>query len=756
MRVTRETERGRTRAGSVLATGCLLAALHAGDTASAQPPAREQATRPRIGLVLGGGGAKGAAHIGVIKVLEEMRIPVDCIAGTSMGSIVGAAYATGMPAQQLEQIITAVKWKEILASAPRQEIPVHRKSQDFVFTMGLELGVKAGALVPPGGIVPTHQIDALLRRIVAGAGNASDFDALPIPFRAVATNLETGAMTVFDRGDLAMAMRASMAVPGAFAPVEYDGQLHVDGMLVRNLPVDVARSACADVVIAVPVGSPPRPREMLGSLFAVAGQAMDIAIDANEKAQLATLGEGDVAIPVVLDGIGSVDFAKVPDAIPIGEEAARRVADALSRYRLPPGEYAEWRTGLVKAAAGPAVRIDELRLTGFEATNPEVARTFIRSRAGDPYDPQKADADATRLVGRGDYSAVSYGIDNADGRNVLTLKATEKPWGPNYLLSDINLSTDFRGDTAWGLRMDYERRWLNSLGGEFRTALQFGRPNFFGAEFYQPLDLGQRFFVAPSVFANQTLAYLYGSGGRIAQLDSRRYGIQLDAGAALGTWGEFRAGIMRGEYTADNRIAGSPFPDPGPNALGAFTTRFIYDTLDKRMFATRGAYAIVTGHLSETGLGAEKDYRTVAFQVQKTASFGRNVWTALLRGGSDLDSDPPFYDQFKVGGLFNFSGYRVGELIGREYAFGALQLRRRVADLNETLGTGVYVGATVEVGNVFERFDAVPSRGLLAGGSVFVGIDSKVGPIYLAYGLSQGGHHALYLYVGASIEAVPR
>ena len=222
---------------SLTLVACVAAAAAADVPAPAAPPAG----RPRIGLVLGGGGAKGAAHIGVLKVLEEMRIPVDCIAGTSMGAIVGAAYATGLSAAEIEKIITAVEWKEILSSAPRQEIPLHRKSLDFAFTNGLEFGLKDGKVIAPGGLVPSHQIEGMFRRIVAGSEQARDFNRLPIPFRAVATDLETGEMVVFDKGDLAVAMRASMAVPAAFAPVEHDGRLLVDGMLVRNLPVDVAR-----------------------------------------------------------------------------------------------------------------------------------------------------------------------------------------------------------------------------------------------------------------------------------------------------------------------------------------------------------------------------------------------------------------------------------------------------------------------------------------------------------------------------------
>jgi NTE family protein len=565
--------------GCIALALALVAGTHPAGAADAAPDPRQPTARPRIGLVLGGGGAKGAAHIGVIKVLEEMRIPIDCIAGTSMGSLVGAAYATGLTAAELESVVTAVNWRDILSNAPRQDIPVRRKNRDFAFTNGLEFGMKDGHLIGKTGLVPSHQIETLFRHIVGGASMTTNFNKLAIPFRAVATDLESGTMVVFDRGELAVAMRASMAVPGAFAPVQYNGRLLVDGMLVRNLPVDVARNTCADVVIAVPVASPKTGRDKLGSFFGVAGQAMNVAIEANENAQLATLKEKDVQIKVILEGIGSGDFSKVPEAIPIGEAAARAAAPSLSRYSVSPSEYARWRASLVKAAEVAKVRIDEVRVTGLSVTNPEVIKSFLHMKPGDIYDAEKIDADANRLVARGDFTSVSYDVLVEDGRNVLIYNAVEKPWGPNYVMFDLNLSTDFKGDTGWGIRMDHERRWLNSLGGEWRTTLQIGRPNFFSTEFYQPIDTQQRFFVAPFVFAKQAPEYLYADSQAIGQYDVVRYGAAVDVGTALGTTGEVRLGLLREHVDTSNKVGLSLFSYPGHYTQGAFTGRFTYDSL---------------------------------------------------------------------------------------------------------------------------------------------------------------------------------
>lgn len=717
-----------------------------------QPPTEK---RPRIGLVLGGGGAKGAAHIGVIKVLEEMRIPVDCIAGTSMGAIVGAAYATGLGSAELEKVITSVNWKDVLESAPRQNIPVQRKRLDFIFVNGLELGVKEGKLEFPKGFVPTHQVEDLFRRIVAGARQTERFTDLPIPFKAVATDIESGEMVVMDRGDLTVAMRASMAVPGAFAPVDREGKLLVDGMLVRNLPVDVARETCADVVIAVPVSNPPRKRADLTDALAVLGQAMNVAIEANEKAQLATLTDRDVAVSVVLQDIGSADFAKVPEAIPVGEAAARQLAGKLERYSLSPEAYAAWRSGVGQVAGAPNVKLDEVRVTGLNYTNPEVISTLIEVKPGDAYDREKVAADADRIVASGDFDSVSYQVSAKDSRNVLTYIAEEKQRGPDYLQFDLNLSTDLQGQTEWGIRVDYNRRWLNSLGGEWRASLQVGQPMAFFTEFYQPIDVRRRFFLAPRLSALQREDDLFVNDQRVARFDTRRWGVGLDLGAALGTWGELRTGVEWGGLDSEQDIGTLPV-EVGYVKRGAITASFVYDQLDKAVFPTQGSIGGVRVFSSQPGLGADDSYSLLDGGWQSNFSWGRNVVTLTARGGSDLGTEAPFYDQFTLGGPFTLSGYKIGSLRGREYVFAGAGFRRRVADLSETLGTGVYVGGTLEVGNMYQRLDGATGKGLLLGGAAYLAVDSKLGPVYLSYGVSENGQRAAYLTIGSPIDVFSR
>jgi NTE family protein len=456
---------------------------------------------------------------------------------------------------------------------------------------------------------------------------------------------------------------------------------------------------------------------------------------------------------VVLEGIGSADFAKAPEAIPVGEAAARRAAPALARYSLPPEEYARWRASLGKLAAAARPTIDEVRLLGFNRTNPDVMRNLIDARPGEPYDPEASTRDAARLVARRDYTSISYDLVPEGDRNVLVYRATEKPWGPRYLKFDLNMSTDGKANTAWGVRGNYEQRWLNALGGEFRADAQLGRPNLLQAEFYQPVDPRLRFFVAPSVQWKQTLEYVYSGDKPRSQVDLKRYSLGLDAGVALGTWGEWRIGVQRGHSSLRNKVGDAPLPDEGQFDIGAATMRLAIDTLDQRLFPRHGYFGSLNALVSRTSLGASRDYKLVSGSAGKAFELENGVVTVALRGGTDLNTDAPYYDQFRLGGMFNFSGYTDGQLVGREYGLAGVMYRRRLTYLAESLGTAIYGGVTAELGQVYERADGTRVNGLQPAGSIFLGIDSKIGPVYFAYGRAPGGHSAIYLYVGSSFEA---
>ncbi len=360
------------RAGGLLVLAVVLGAIAPASFAENTGGAAVAKPRPRIGLVLSGGGARGAAHIGVLKVLEELRVPVDYIAGTSMGSIVGGSYASGNTIDQMLIDISTIKSAALASDAPpRQDVSFRRKQDDLKNFVGPEVGIRKGSLLLPKGVVTGVGLEAVLRDLAKVKGSVN-FDNLPIPFRAVATDIGTGKMVVFRSGDLAAVMRASMSVPGAIAPAEVDGKSLVDGGLTRNLPVDVARDMGADVVIAVNLGTPLMRPDQISSLLGVTGQMINILTEQNVQASLASLKPGDILIVPELGDYSSTDFDHMPDTVPIGEAAARKVADLLSRYSLTPQQYEEHRRRQKGDTVADTRPVNEIRVEGLKRVNPEV------------------------------------------------------------------------------------------------------------------------------------------------------------------------------------------------------------------------------------------------------------------------------------------------------------------------------------------------------------------------------------------------
>src|SRR3954452_9365794 len=392
-----------------VASAALAAGLALFTVAAIAQTAGGKAT-PRIGLALSGGGARGLAHIGVLKVLEELRVPVHCVTGTSMGAIVGGAYAAGSTADRLEGSVLKADWDDLFRdSPPRAEISVRRKIDDYKTLFAPEYGIKNGSLFLPKGLIAGVSIDGFFRQLTQQAVEVGDFDRLPIPFHAVAADIETGEAVVLSRGSLSRAMRASMSVPGALAPVEIDGRLLVDGGIANNLPIDEARKLCADVIIAVNISTPALKREAISSALTVGTQLINFLGKANVERQLASLGPRDVLIAPELGDISAGSFNRAGDAMRIGEEATRALAGTLMRYSVPPEQYAALRRGQVaeRKALGS---VDEIRFEGLRRTNAEVLRPLVHSKPGEPLTEEKLSADLRRIYGRGDFESIDYQI----------------------------------------------------------------------------------------------------------------------------------------------------------------------------------------------------------------------------------------------------------------------------------------------------------------------------------------------------------
>jgi len=741
---------GGSRSGRVALLrilACALLCIRVAWGAGAEAP--EAPRRPKVCLVLSGGGALGLAHVGVLRVLEELRIPVDCIAGTSMGSIVGAAYASGMTPDEMERRLRATDWDLVFRDAPpRTEQSVLRKQLDAMGLWGLELGLSRGLPVLPKGALAGQQLLATLRSFVHEPPGGN-FDRLPIPFRAVATDIESGEAVILSRGDLARALRASMSVPGLVSPEEIENHILLDGGLVRNLPVDVARAMGADVVIAVNLGTKLLKRNDLESVLGVSVQMINILTEQNVRRSLLEIRPEDVLIEPDLAGFSAVSFGQAGEIIPRGTAAARKHLAELTRLSLPAEEYEQIRldqTGALRAAR-PPTRM-EVDTSGLRFVNPAAVQAAIRTRQGAIPGEEELAGNVARLYGRGDLDRIDYRFADRNGTRTLVVETREKARGPDYLRLGVALSTDLQGDGRFSLQLFFNRTWINSLGAQWRTRVQVGVNESLSSEFYQPLDLRGWLFVAPRVEFAERYYDLYVDKSPIAEYRVRQAGVGLDVGANLDKWGEIRVGVYRGVSSATPSIAMTFFPSERAD-VGNIGLRALYDQLDNVNFPTAGAQVQAALTRSAHFLGATYDYSR--FDLNVTQAVGSRAHSAQisLRGGRALSGDLPFHDLYVLGGLFSLSGYPIGSLIGEAYVLGRVTYYHRLTRI-PALAEGLFWGVSLEAGNMYHRLDSRSGEGnaLKGAGALFVAADTAIGPVYLAWGHAAGGWDALYIMLG--------
>lgn len=721
------------------------------------PSVAADRAHPRIGLVLSGGGARGSAHIGVLKVLEELRIPIHVVVGTSMGSLVGGAYAAGLSPEVLEQRVTQVNWNVLFNDdPPRKDWPARRKQASENPTFDFTVGVRDGQLKLPKGAISGQQVQLFFNDLVKGAETVQRFDDLPIPFRAVATNLENGEMAVFDRGPLPVAMRASMSVPGLFAPMEWEDHIYVDGGLVRNLPIDVARRMGVDVIIAVNLGSGYLPRDQLGSILGVTGQMIAILTEQNVQVSLKQIDpKRDVLIVPDLGDITASDFARAPEAIATGVAAARKAAPQLARYRLGETEYAAWQRGRF-GPGQPARQVGEVRIAGLERVNPGVFDGLVEAQQGQPLDRARLEEDIQKNYGHGDYERISYHFQpRSDGSALLIVNAVEKAWGPGYVGFGLGLSTDNKGDSRFGLRATYDQTWINPLGAEFGVDLTLGNAPRLLAEFYQPFSLDRTAFVAPYLDLGLSPDSVFLDDQRVARYDVVRGRLGADFGTTLrGT--ELRIGPYYGQ-TEVSLDTGSPQLPVGRITDTGVRARILYDTLDSAAVPRSGTRVLLEARNPLEALGADVQYTRAFLSATTAYSFGPNTLALKLKGGSSFGEQMPYYDQFPLGGFLNLSGYANEQFRGNDMAFAGLAYYRQIAALPPPIGRGLYLGASLEAGWLSEGVIRNPATGrnvILSpeqdgyGGSIFFGSDTWIGPAYLGLGVSGSGESAIYVLLG--------
>lgn len=689
-------------------------------------------------------------HIGVIKVLEELGVPIDAIAGTSMGAVVGGLYASGLTASEVERVMRSVNWQEAFDDRPpRADLTFRRKQEDRAFLVRLPLGLRSGEFLLPKGLIQGQRLNETLRRLTLPVSAVEDFDRLPTRFRAVATDLETGDRVVLDRGDLPLAMRASLSAPGVFTPVEYEDKVLVDGGLADNLPVDVAREMGVDVLIVVDAGFPLLKRDRLSSVPTISNQMLAILIRRNSSHQRASLSERDVVIDPAIGEASSFDFARFPKLIDLGESAARAAAPALAKYAANPREYQRYATARAAIREGRNPQVDFVRVDAASARYEKPITAMFSEFEGKPLDTAAVGKRVTELYGQGNLEVLDYRLVSEGEQQGLEFKARRNSWGPNYVRFGLNLSDDFEGNSAYNAAARFVLAEINSLGAEWVWDLQVGESPRVATEMYLPLSYTKRYFFLPSVNFDARNVPVYDDTKRIAEYRVRSFDYGVGFGREIGTSSEVTVGVRWAEGTARVRL-GDPTLPSDDFAVRQYTARYAYDRLDDVNFPRRGSSLFVEWRGDRSTGNDDDDADLVTVDWLTAHSIGRNTGVLWVSGGSDVSSGPSdIRTAFTLGGFLNLSGLAPSEIAGEHYAIARALYYRQVGRGGEGfLDLPAYIGLSYELGNVWDEWSDVSVSSARHDGSIFLGLDTLLGPVYVGAGFDDEGETAYYLSLG--------
>lgn len=736
----------------IASTALFLTAPARAQPMPSSPPVADgdsTAARPRVGLVLSGGGARGAAHIGILKILEELRVPVDAIAGTSMGAVVGALYASGMSAAEIEQLIGSVDWQDAFRDRPpRETLNFRRKQDDREFLVRAPIGLRGGTLRFPRGLIQGQKLNEMLRAATLRVAGAENFDALPVRFRALATDLSTGAAVVFSRGSLATAVRASMAAPGVFAPVGVDGRLLVDGGLVENLPVDLARDMGVDVIIAVDVSSPLRPGKELDSLLSVSNQMISILINRETERSRRGLTARDLVIEPELGSMSSVDFTRVREAIDAGVAAARRATTGLAVLSVPEADYARF---LARGQAPKTPTIQFVRAAPDSGDYRKFIEAALSPLLGLPADAQTIAPAIRALYGRDLFETLDYQVVHDGDQEGLEVSARRRSWGPNYLRFGLDLQDDFQGNNNFTAGVRFLLTEVNPYMAEWTIDLKVGEQPLFGAEFFQPLGYASPWFVAPHFKFDSRSVQVRDDTRLLGEYRVRETNFGLDSGREFSDWGEIRAGLLHVTGSTQLRV-GAPtaqIPDSTTFRQGGYFVRFSFDRLDSVDFPRHGELFTLEWDAQRAALGADRNADTAKLDWLLARSRDRNTLVFWTTAGSALSAAPGVQNYFPLGGFLNLSGVNAEALSGPHFGIARLVYLRKIGSGADGLfDVPTYVGLSAEAGNVWQRRGDAGFASARKDGAAFLGLETPFGPVYFGTGYDQTGTMSYYLFLG--------
>ncbi len=738
----------RRRSFARLAMGaavlCGAAAAFAQEPVSPPPYVAQQ--RQKIALVLSGGGARGGAHIGVLKALQELRVPIDEVVGTSIGAVVGGFYVSGMTVQDMEELVESLEWETaFLNSTPRKLKSFRRKRDDDLFLVDLKPGLNHGEFELPIGVVQGQVIDMVLSRETLRASMVDDFDKLAVPFRAVAGDLATGEPVVLRSGNLARALRASMSIPAALTPIEIDGRLLVDGGIAMNLPVQVAQEMGADVVIAVDISTGLLGRETLRSVLDVTEQLTNLITRTGLEEQRRRLGPDDILVtPTFSEDLGSISFARMREAIQAGYDAVMQHRDQYERLALDDARYAAYLASLNDPRMQELPVVEFVRLDNNAPIADSVVETRLSDiRIGEPLDVDQVERAMNKVYGLEFYQNVRYGLVKDEGKTGLEVELDERSWGPNYLQLGMDYSS--AGDEAalFGLAASYLRTAINDRGGEWRATFVIGDEPALLSDYYQPFGQRGLYFFAPSLNFQSNIFNVWEDDVRVTEAQIREGELEVGIGRELPSWAEYRFGV-RAAYGTEELRVGAPLPAEDFRR-GELFGRFSVDTMDSVSFPRSGTLASMEWRGSRLGLHADQHFDQMLLQAAHAKTWGRHTMLTTFRYDATISGDAPLDRLFRAGGFFDISGLNRNQLSGQHVARVGAAWYRRIGDLALF---PAFAGVSMELGNVFESRSDISTENSILGGSFWAGVSTPVGPVYVAIGRAEGGESAFYVFLG--------
>ncbi|HET9305313.1 MAG TPA: patatin-like phospholipase family protein [Candidatus Sulfotelmatobacter sp.] len=709
-------------------------------------PAEPSKHRPQIGLALSGGGALGLVEVGVIQWMEENHIPVDRIAGTSMGGIIGAMYATGMTAAEIKGFAEKINWEEVLQPDPGySQLSFRRKQDRRNFLINAHLGLKHG-LAGPNGLNPGQGVGLLLDRIAFPESGISNFDDLPIPFRCVATDMQSGETVVLRDGPLAQAVRASMAIPGVFTPVQFKGRTLADGGMVQNIPVETARGMGADVVIAIELRLPPGDITQLGSLTGVLSRAIDVMITQNERLSLAL---ADAKVSVDMKGYWITDYNKVDQLIGLGYKTAASQSADLLRYAIQdPNEWRQYLDARAARKQAPIDRVDTIVVTGADSRTDHSIQQRLSNDLHKPLDLHAVETQLTRIAGQGRFDDLGYEGFTQNGVPGLRVTAHEKSYGPPFV--DLAVNVVGSGVAAFDFSAGARVTFMDTAhhGGEWRNDLLFGSSNLAATEYYQPV--GQSgLFVAPYAFASKYGRNSFSGLTRVAIFGDERAGGGLDIGYDSGRRSEFRFGyeLFDGKLVPLVGATGLPIVH---GTTGQFRARYVWDGQDSPSVPSKGSLVVVT--LSRVLQSPNLPHPLDQLEVQTSNFIPLGQKTSLfsdVSGGTTFRGSAGPLQVFQLGGPFRLGAYFPNEFLGNHYAYASFGFRREIYRLPQLVGRKIYWGGWYEAGTAFGVLGNDPGP-VVVRGTFNLGViaDTIVGPIAVAGSVSPTGQSRVNFSIG--------